>query len=87
MEKHKCHAIGCFISISPCFLFCDYHWSKVPVRCKQAVYATYVPGQELTKMTTAAYRQAAAAAIIAVAEQEGVTIPAIYRTMAAGEEK
>mgnify|MGYP001579131525 FL=1 len=84
---HLCHALGCETPVNPCFLMCGYHWFKVSVRCKQAVYATYVPGQELTKMTTAAYRQAAAAAIIAVAEQEGVTIPAIYRIMAAGEEK
>ena len=80
---HTCHALGCDTPVHPKFLMCGYHWFFVPQACKQAVYVTYVPGQERTKTPTDVYLRAAASAIIAVAEHEGKMIPPIYRTMAA----
>jgi hypothetical protein len=68
-------------------LFCRHHWAMVPRAEQRAVWAAYVPGQERTKETTAIYRCAAAGAIIAVAEQEGRTVPAVYRRMATPKKK
>ncbi len=83
---HTCHALGCDTPVASRFLMCGYHWFFVPQACQRAVYAAYVPGQGRTTTPTDAYWRAAARAIIAVAEHEGVTIPPLYRTMAASHD-
>lgn len=85
--SHTCHAIGCKKEVPPAKLTCPAHWSMIPKPLRDQVWATYHPGQEQTKVTTPAYRQAAARAVVAVAEQEGVAIPPIWRRMAADQEE
>lgn len=81
-----CHAIGCTKPCQPNELMDKAHWQMVPLPLRQEVWATYQPNQERTKRTTWAYLQAAARAVIAVAEQEGRDIPAIWWQMAAGKQ-
>lgn len=86
MEEHKCHAISCPVPIPPRLLFCKAHWRLVPDGVKAQVYAAYQHGQEQTKVTTAAYRQAMALAVIMVAKQTGDPIPPIWERLATGTE-
>ena len=53
-------------------LMCKRHWYMVPSHMRNAVWATYVPGQEVTKTPTLDYLEAAMAAINAVADAEGI---------------
>ena len=76
--RHVCHAIACDAPVPPKLLMCLPHWKMVPWGTQRALLAAYVPDQERTKVTTKHYRMAATRAIIAVAEQEGRVIPAIY---------
>lgn len=68
---HFCHAQGCFIEVPPKMLMCYPHWRKVPKALKDAVWAEYVPGQEISKTPTTAYLTVMIAAINAVADKEG----------------
>lgn len=70
MNRHRCHARGCKIAVPPRMLMCSRHWRMVPWALRDAVWATYSPGQELRKDPTPAYRKAALAAIEAVALRE-----------------
>ena len=79
---HTCHAIKCSIPVPPRLLMCDAHWFAVPLHLRRAVWHAYVPGQERTKTPTDAYLQAAAQAIIAVAEQEGHAVAPMWRRLA-----
>jgi hypothetical protein len=63
------------------------HWQMVPVPLRQAVWAAYQAGQDRTKRITWAYLQAAAKAVIAVAEQEGRAIPQLWWQMATGKQE
>jgi hypothetical protein len=63
------------------------HWQMVPLPLRQAVWAAYQPGQERTKRVSWAYLQAAAMAVLAVAEQAGRDIPEIWWQMAAGKQE
>lgn len=38
---------------------CKEHWFMLPWKLRKDIWATYVPGQEITKTPTAAYIQAA----------------------------
>lgn len=67
---HVCHAQGCPIPVPPRLLMCSKHWRMVPKELRDAVWATYRPGQEVDKAPSKAYLDAAAAAIAAVAERE-----------------
>lgn len=69
--SHKCHARGCDAEVPPARLMCGPHWRLVPQPLKDAVWATYRRGQEITKTPTAEYLEAAKAAIEAVAAREG----------------
>ena len=59
----------------------------MPFPLRQAVWAAYPPGQDRTTRVSWAYLQAAAMAVIAVAEQEGRAIPAIWWQLAAGKQE
>lgn len=67
---HRCHALNCERPVEARFLMCPPHWRMVPLELQRRVWATYVPGQEVRKDPTAAYLEAAAAAIQAVAGKE-----------------
>jgi len=85
MTKHPCHAERCNVEVPPARLMCGRHWFLVPVRLRRAVWREYVPGQEVTKTPTAAYLEAARAAIAAVAAIEaGRTPPQVEPTSPAG---
>jgi hypothetical protein len=84
---HICHAIGCTKACKPTELMDKAHWQMVPLPLRQAVWAAYQPGQERTKRVSRAYLQAAAMAVLAVAEQEGRDIPEIWWQMAAGKQE
>jgi hypothetical protein len=68
VEKHECHVETCDTRVHPRLLMCAYHWRLVPTILKLAVWEHYVPGQEVSKTPTAAYLNAAKAAIQAVEE-------------------
>ena len=70
--KHLCHARKCNVGVPPRLLMCRRHWFMVPRELRARVWATYVPGQEITKTPTLEYLDAANAAIKAVAEKEGL---------------
>lgn len=53
-------------------LMCPRHWRMVPKPLQRAVWATYVDGQEDRKDPSAAYIEAALAAVAAVAKAEGI---------------
>lgn len=70
--KHLCHAKGCTTPVPPKLLMCRSHWYSVPKPLRDAVWATYRPGQEITKTPSAEYLQAAIEAINVVAQKEGL---------------
>jgi len=70
MTEHRCHAQGCTVAVPPRLLMCRRHWRMVPAPLARAVWATYVPGQEIRKDPTITYLEAAQAAVAAVAEKE-----------------
>jgi hypothetical protein len=74
-EAHTCHATGCTVAVPPHLLMCFRHWRLVPRPLQARVYATYRRGQEIDKRPSAAYLDAAKAAIRAVAEKESTTPP------------
>lgn len=51
-------------------LMCPQHWAMVPRELKRLVWSRYVPGQEIRKNPTAAYLEAAQAAIDVVFAKE-----------------
>lgn len=69
---HSCHATDCTKTVPPSMWGCKKHWFMVPYAIRQKVWATYRPGQEDTMSPSRAYLEAAKAAVIAVAEKEGI---------------
>jgi len=69
--SHTCHAEGCSVEVPPKLFMCKRHWFKLPKKLRDAVWAVYVPGQEIRKDPTARYLivQAYAVAWVAHAEQ------------------
>jgi hypothetical protein len=53
--KHVCHVPGCMTPVKPDKLMCRADWALVPDLMRQAVYATYRPGQEVTKSPSREY--------------------------------
>ena len=68
--QHLCHAIGCKTPVPPRMLMCRPHWRMVPKALRDAVLATYRPGQERTKDPSPEYLTYEMEAINAVAERE-----------------
>jgi hypothetical protein len=67
---HECHARGCHTHVLPSMFMCKRHWFMVPERLRDAVWAAYVPGQEVRKDPTMAYINVANKAIQAVYDRE-----------------
>lgn len=74
MSEHLCHATNCTKRVPPRLLMCAPHWRMVPKPLQDAVWDTYVPGQERRMDPTGEYLDAAFAAIDAVANQEQRTM-------------
>ena len=67
---HTCHAKNCKVVVPPKLLMCKRHWYMVPRDLRAAVWAEYMPGQEIRKDPTREYLEAANAAVRAVAAKE-----------------
>lgn len=70
-NQHRCHAKGCSAPAKPEFLMCFRHWCLVSRALQHEVQKHYRKGQCDDKSPSAAWTQAARAAIEAVAEHEG----------------
>ncbi len=71
---HVCHAIGCNVQVRPQLLMCLKHWRLIPRDLQRAVWAAYVPGQEIRKDPTDEYLDVQRAAVEAVARKvDGMT--------------
>ncbi len=52
---HECHWPTCNIAVSPKMWGCKKHWFKLPKSLRNKIWATYVPGQEVTKTPSRLY--------------------------------
>lgn len=56
--QHTCHWPGCDKRVPPAMWGCRQHWYQLPLRIRNRIWATYVPGQEITKTPSRAYLDA-----------------------------
>lgn len=52
---HHCHWPGCTKTVPPAMWGCKSHWFALPAALRRQIWATYQPGQEVTKDPSAAY--------------------------------
>lgn len=57
--KHTCHWPDCELEVPPKMWGCKQHWFKLPKRLRDKIWATYKPGQEITKTPSKAYMHVA----------------------------
>lgn len=69
---HYCHAKGCKVRIPPSMFMHKRHWYMLPKAMRDAIWDTYVPGQEFRKNPSEAYLAAARTAIDYIAKKEGL---------------
>lgn len=60
---HHCHARGCEVAVPPKIFMCRRHWYALPKPMRDAVWATYRPGQEIDKRPSREYLDASKQAI------------------------
>lgn len=53
--NHHCHWPGCKKSVPPAMWGCKTHWFKLPSKLRALIWATYEPGQEVSKDPSEAY--------------------------------
>ena len=58
-REHHCHWPGCEKQVPPAKWGCKAHWFKLPTRLRSLIWASYVPGQEITMTPSAEYIRAA----------------------------
>lgn len=46
-RKHKCHWPGCDKEVPPAMWGCSYHWFKIPIKARRAIWKNYRPRQEI----------------------------------------
>jgi hypothetical protein len=68
--KHTCHWPGCDVEVEPKFWGCWKHWSSLPKRLQNHIWATYRRGQEVTKTPSPEYIRAANDVQAWIAEQQ-----------------
>src|SRR5687768_13118437 len=73
MSGHHCHATDCKTLVPPEMFMCKFHWFRVPKPLRDRIWATYRAGQCDDMRPSTAYCEAAKAAVIAVAEKQGIT--------------
>jgi hypothetical protein len=56
---HACHWPGCRREVPPAMWGCKSHWFMLPKYLRDAIWRTYVPGQEITKTPSREYLDAA----------------------------
>jgi hypothetical protein len=71
MTAHTCHAPGCRLAVPPKLFACKGHWYALPKPMRDAIWATYRPGQEIDKLPSPEYLTAAGAAAVYLAEKYG----------------
>jgi hypothetical protein len=52
---HTCHWPGCQVEVKPALWGCSKHWFKLPTSLRNKIWATYQPGQEVTKTPSPEY--------------------------------
>jgi len=57
--QHTCHWPGCDVAVPPSMWGCRAHWFRLPLAIRNRIWATYKPGQEITKTPSKAYIEAA----------------------------
>ena len=55
MSEHTCHWPGCNKAVPPKMWGCSSHWFRIPLRLRNLIWATYRPGQEISKTPSAEY--------------------------------
>lgn len=58
-QAHTCHWPGCQSHVPPAMWGCKKHWFALPKALRDRVWATYRPGQEITKTPSDAYLKVA----------------------------
>lgn len=58
---HECHWPGCGQQVPPALWGCKRHWMMLPKRLRDAIWASYRPGQEKDMKPSKAYLEAARA--------------------------
>lgn len=56
---HHCHWPRCETPVPPAMWGCRKHWYLLPQRLRNAIWAAYQPGQEITKRPSARYVEVA----------------------------
>lgn len=46
-RNHHCHWPGCEKQVPPALWGCREHWYKLPMKLRNMIWQTYVPGQEI----------------------------------------
>ena len=59
---HHCHRPRCETPVPPAQFACRPHWFELPRALRDAIWAAYEPGQEITKDPSPEYVEAAVAA-------------------------
>lgn len=57
--KHLCHWPECNKEVFPALWGCLPHWRRLPKYLRDRIWATYVPGQEITKTPSSEYLEVA----------------------------
>jgi hypothetical protein len=52
---HHCHWPGCNRVVPPAMWGCKQHWFRLPAALRAKVWATYRPGQEISKTPSRSY--------------------------------
>ncbi len=53
--RHRCHWPGCPKVVPPAMWGCREHWYRLPRRLRSRIWATFRPGQEVSKTPSGAY--------------------------------
>jgi hypothetical protein len=79
-HNHKCHWPGCEMNVKPQFWGCSHHWFRLPVDLRSMIWASYHPGQEITKTPSERYlRVAEKVQVWIIATEAWATIaPLVY---------
>lgn len=72
VSTHTCHAKGCDERVPPRMFMCRRHWYTLPKATRNAVWAVYVPGQEVRKDPSEEYIRVASDAVTWLARHEGL---------------
>lgn len=67
---HRCHASGCNRAVPARMFMCRDHWYALPKPMRDAIWATYRPGQERDKRPSAEYLENARTAIAWLADRQ-----------------